>query len=171
MTTVVTGVFRDRARAEAAISDLVAAGFPRADLSVILRSTPEHERRIRAETEDAPHGALLGAIAGGAFASLAFGALALSGVGLIAAGPLLAALTAGGAGAAAGGVVGALVGHGISSQVADEYETALEAGYVLVVVHTLHRRMRDARSLLVRNGAQNLFEAVHPARHEATEGS
>ena len=101
MTTAVTGIYSDSRSVESAIGQLVAAGFPRDEISVILRVTPDHERLVHEETEDTPRGVLTGVIGGGVLASLAFGLLALPGIGVLAAGPLLVALTAGGAGAAA----------------------------------------------------------------------
>jgi hypothetical protein len=163
MTTAVTGLLPDLHAAERAVAALVAAGFPRNDISVIFHDTPHHEELVARETDDTAHGIVLGALSGGALASLAFGALGLAGIAVFAAGPLLVTLTMGGIGVAAGGVVGALVGHGTSSYQAQEYETALAHGQVLVAVHTVHGRAREAHALLLQNGAQHMSEAVHPS--------
>ena len=162
MTTAVTGILSDLHAAERAVGALVAAGFPRNDISVIFHDTPHHEELVQRETEDTSRGVVLGALSGGTLASFAFGALGLAGIAVFAAGPLLVTLAAGGLGVAAGGVVGALVGHGTGSYQAQEYETALSYGQVLVAVHTVHGRARQAHLLLLQNGAQHLSEAVHP---------
>ena len=65
------------------------------------------------------------------------GALAIPGVGpLIAAGPLLAALSGAAAGATVGGITGALVGMGIPEIEAKRYEGKIKGGNILISVHT-----------------------------------
>ena len=170
MTTAVTGIYSDSRSVESAVGQLVAAGFPRDEISVILRVTPDHERLVHEETEDTPRGVLTGVIGGGVLASLAFGLLALPGIGVLAAGPLLAALTAGGAGAAAGGLLGAMVGHGLSTHQAQEYEVAIQQGEALVAIHTVHSRAREAKEVLERTGAKNISDSVHfAAKHREDE--
>jgi hypothetical protein len=161
MTTTITGLYPDKAAADVAVSRLIAAGFASNTISVILSGTPHHEELVRAETEDAPRGMLSGAIAGGAFASILVGALSLPGIGLLAAGPWLGALLAGGAGAAAGGVLGGFVGHGLSLQVAQEYETALTRGGVVLGVHTVYGQAAKVRSILRDTGADHISDSVH----------
>ena len=64
------------------------------------------------------------------------GALAIPGVGpLIAAGPLLAALTGAAAGATVGGVAGGLIGLGIPEIEAKRYENRIAEGNILISVH------------------------------------
>ncbi len=171
MTTTITGVYPDKAAAEAAVNRLVAAGFASNTISVILEDTPHHEQLLRAETEDAPRGALSGAIAGGAFAAILVGALSLPGIGLIAAGPLMGALLAGGAGAAAGGVLGGFVGHGLSLQVVQEYETALAQGHVVLGVHTVHARAAAVRAIMRDTGADHVSDSVHFGHRREAEQS
>ena len=79
-----------------------------------------------------------GGAVGGTIGLLAgIGALAIPGVGpLIAAGPLLAALSGAAAGAAVGGVTGALVGLGIPELEAKTYEGKIRGGNILIAVHT-----------------------------------
>lgn len=95
-----------------------------------------------ANSTKAPEGAAVGgssgALLGGALGWAAgIGALAIPGVGpLIAAGPILAALTGMAIGGTAGGITGALVGTGIPEYEAKEYETRLKAGHILLAVHT-----------------------------------
>ena len=81
-------------------------------------------------------------MAGGALGGVAgwlagIGTLAIPGVGpLIAAGPILAALSGVAAGAAVGGVTGALVGYGIPEYEAKIYEGKVREGNILLSVHT-----------------------------------
>ena len=82
-------------------------------------------------------GAATGGVAGGVIGLLAgIGALAIPGVGpLIAAGPIMAALSGAAVGATAGGVVGGLIGLGIPEIEAKIYEEKLKTGNYLISVH------------------------------------
>ena len=61
------------------------------------------------------------------------GALAIPGVGpLIAAGPILAALSGAAVGGAVGGLAGALVGIGIPEYEAKRYEGRIKSGNILI---------------------------------------
>jgi hypothetical protein len=65
-----------------------------------------------------PEGVAVGATGGGAIGAIAaglaaVGALAIPGVGILAAGPIVAALAGAAAGGAAGGLIGGLIGLGI----------------------------------------------------------
>src|SRR5689334_24674892 len=87
--------------------------------------------------EGAATGASAGAVLGGALGWLAgIGAIAIPGVGpLIAAGPILAALSGLAVGGTVGGLSGALVGAGIPEYEAQQYEGRLRGGHILMAVH------------------------------------
>ena len=69
------------------------------------------------------------------FAGLAAaGTLALPGLGLIAMGPIAAALTGGAIGAATGGLLGGLIGYGIPEEQARRYESGLRQGHMVMGV-------------------------------------
>ena len=89
------------------------------------------------------------------------GTLAIPGVGpLIAAGPIMAALSGAAAGAAFGGVAGALVGYGIPEYEAKRYEGKVREGNILISVHTEdHRARSDAREIFERCGAEDVGSA------------
>jgi hypothetical protein len=97
-----------------------------------------HEKNTKAP-EGAVTGAATGGVLGGALGLLAgIGALAIPGVGpLIAAGPLLAALSGVAAGATLGGVAGGLIGLGIPEIEAKRYENRIAEGNILISVHTV----------------------------------
>ena len=81
-------------------------------------------------------GTAIGATVG---AILAIGtSIAIPGLGLIVAGPIIAAFAGGGAGAVAGGAIGGLVGLGFPESNAKAYEEALKKGGVVfgVVPHS-----------------------------------
>ena len=164
MTTVVTGLYADAAAADRGVARLVAEAIPSADISVILASTPDHERIVQAETDDTPRGAVTGAVGGGVLASLAFATLALPGVGVLVTGPLFAALAAGSVGALAGGIIGGLTGYGVSTTTAQEYERAIHRGEALVAVHTVHEEAKAVKGTLLATGAKHVSDAVHFAR-------
>lgn len=164
MTTTVTAMMKDHEAAASAVRALLAAGIGRDDVSVIVKETPHHAELVQHETEDAQRGALSGALIGGVFSGLLVGVMAVPVLGLVAVGPILAALAASGTGAAAGGVIGALVGHGLSLQVAQEYETALSHGGALVGVHTVHAEVPKVRRILLDAGGTNLSDSVRLLR-------
>ena len=95
-----------------------------------------HQNSTKAP-EGAATGAGTGAILGGALGWLAgIGSLAIPGVGpLIAAGPILAALSGAALGGTVGGVGGGLVGLGIPEYEAQQYAGKLKEGNVLMCAH------------------------------------
>ena len=169
MMLVVTGLCADLSAAERVLCRLVEVGFDREAVSVITHHTPEHEKLLVAETDETQRGLLAGALTGGVLASLAFAALTLPGVGVIAAGPMVTALTAGAAGAAAGGLIGALEGHGLSRHVAQQYEEALHQGRVLVAVHCADRgAAHRAKEVLAAVGADHVSDALQVEHRHGT---
>jgi hypothetical protein len=135
-------IVQDRNQADSIVGQLQGAGFANSDISVLLPSKHgtrdfAHEHNTKAP-EGAVTGASAGGILGGTLGLLAgIGALAIPGVGpLIAAGPLLAALSGAAAGAAVGGVAGALVGMGIPEIEAKRYEGKIKGGNILISVHS-----------------------------------
>jgi len=139
MKTVV-GTYDNIQTAYAVANDLIQAGFSRSDISVVA-SDPKNEYSAYADDrfvdpgDDVAKGAGIGAALGGLGGLLVgLGALAIPGIGpVIAAGPLLAALTGAGVGAVTGGIVGALMDLGIPDEEAHVYSEGLRRGHVLVV--------------------------------------
>src|SRR5687768_11506221 len=135
-------IARDEAQACRIVDSLKSNGFSDNDVSVLLSDKQgtrdfAHEKNTKAP-EGATTGVATGGILGGTIGWLAgIGALAIPGIGpLIAAGPILAALSGAAIGAAVGGISGALVGMGIPEIEAKTYEGKLRSGNVLVAVHT-----------------------------------
>src|SRR5204862_6541216 len=125
--------------------------------------------------EGATAGASAGGLLGGTLGLLAgIGALAIPGVGpLIAAGPLLAALSGAAAGAAVGGLTGALVGLGIPEMEAKHYEGKLKGGNILLAVHTAEGDMQAVAGDLLKEGGplavRSTSEASVPKARAYTE--
>lgn len=142
MKTVV-GTYDNIQTAYAVANDLISAGYSRNDISVVANdANNEYAPFVDANAvntvdtgDDVAKGAGIGAAIGGLGGLLVgLGALAIPGVGpVIAAGPLLAALTGAGVGAVTGGIVGALVDLGIPDEEAHIYSEGLRRGHVLVI--------------------------------------
>lgn len=71
------------------------------------------------------------------------GSLAVTGVGLVAVGPLVAALAGLGAGGAAGGIIGALIGLGVPEHEAELVANEIERGGILVGVEAADSDQAD----------------------------
>jgi uncharacterized membrane protein len=145
---------------------LVSAGFSTDDISILFPdkvSTHEfsHEKHTKAP-EGTVVGASTGGVIGGTIGLLAgIGALAIPGVGpLIAAGPLLAALSGAAAGATAGGIAGALIGMGIPELEAKRYENRVTEGNLLISIHATDGDEVDrAKKILEDGGAEDISVA------------
>ncbi|WP_428304356.1 general stress protein [Lacipirellula sp.] len=124
------------------VDQLKVAGFTSDDISVLMpdkSGTKEFavDNKTKAP-EGAATGAGTGAVLGGGLGWLAgIGALAIPGLGpLIAAGPIMAALTGAAVGGTIGGLTGALIGMGIPEYEAKRYEGKVKGGNALISVHS-----------------------------------
>ena len=154
------------AAAESAVDMLRSSGFRTEDISALLPDNQGTKDFAHEKGTKAPEGAVAGAgaglVLGGALGWLAgIGTLAIPGVGpLIAAGPILAALTGVGVGGVAGGVVGGLVGMGIPEYEAKRYEGRVRAGKILLSVHCDDAEwVKRAKDLLESTGAEDIASA------------
>ena len=147
--TCVIGLTKTQANAENIIDRLSQAGFANNDISVLF---PDSEGRgvlgIEKHSkvgQGAATGAGAGGIVGGTLGLLAgIGSLAIPGVGpFIAAGPILAALSAAAVGATIGGVSGALVGLGIPEYEAKQYADKVKTGNILISIHVDNHEEKD----------------------------
>lgn len=154
-------------QAQVIVNHLKTAGFSSNDISVLFpdkRGTKDfaHEQHAKAP-EGATAGVGTGGILGGAFGWLAsLGALTIPGAGpLIAAGPVMSALSGAAVGAAVGGVAGALVGLGIPEYEAKRYEGKIDAGNILISVHTDNpAERRKANEIFEDAGAEDIATTV-----------
>jgi hypothetical protein len=124
------------------VGRLKAAGFTANDISVLMPDTQGSKDFAVDNETKAPEGATIGAGTGAALGGglgwlAGIGALAIPGVGpLIAAGPIMAALSGVALGGALGGITGALIGMGIPEYEAKRYEGKLKGGRCLLAVHS-----------------------------------
>jgi len=153
-------VFDDRLAAERAVDQLIQAGFSADQVGYALRgSDVAHGGMISdavgaKDRKGAVTGAVTGAVAGGLTAA-AVTAL-IPGVGpVLAAGTLAMLIGYAGAGAAIGGIFGALTGLGVSEAEARYFETAFNEGKAIVAVKP-GTRASEAAELLRRAGGYDL---------------
>lgn len=161
--TAVFGIYPSSAAAEAAVDQLIAAGFSNQDVSVLMADRRGAKEFAAEKNTKAPEGATTGAgvagAVGGTLGLLAgIGALAIPGVGpLIAAGPIMGALAGLGVGGTVGGVVGALVGLGIPEYEAKRYEGRVKNGGILLSVHCdSSNDVSRAKEILKATGADDI---------------
>ena len=134
----VTGLFKTRAAAEAAVDAIIKRGYTRDDISVLMSdSTRDKEFAVQTRSHAADGLGIGGAIGGtvGAvlLAIVAVGtSIAIPDLGLFVAGPIAAALAGAGAGGVTGGLIGLMIGTGIPEHRAKVYDTGLRSGGILL---------------------------------------
>jgi hypothetical protein len=123
----------------------------------------------------APEGATAGGLTGGIIGCIlgllaGIGSLALPGMGaLIAAGPILGALSGLGLGGALGGILGALIGAGIPEYEAKRHENhTRENGFLISVLANNETLAKRVKELLQREGAEDV--TVSSGEYAATAG-
>jgi len=170
----VVALLPSRGTAEAAMRDLLEAGFREEQIGVAMRN-PQDGRAaaggddvVRDAVEDgATKGAVSGGVVGGVVGLL--GSLLIPGVGPLVAGGVLASVLAGaGAGAATGGVLGGLIAVGATEDEVRHFESGLAEGRALLTVDA-GARTDEAVGILRRAGADlGPVFGTTPARRGAT---
>jgi hypothetical protein len=141
MSSCVYCIASTDAKAVRIATRLKASGFTPTDISVLAPDRGSLRDLAIDNSTKAPEGAATGvsagALLGGALGWLAgIGSLAIPGVGpLLAAGPIMAALSGAAVGGAVGGLAGTLIGLGIPEYEAKQYEGKLQSGNILLAVH------------------------------------
>lgn len=143
---MVTGLFRDRESAENAYNSIRTRGYNDDDVNLLMSDDTRsswfgNDADDSALGDKAMEGAGAGSAIGGTLGAV-IGAIAaigtnvvLPGLGLVVAGPIVAALTGAGAGGLTGGLVGALIGAGIPEDRARQYEEGVKNGGVVLGVN------------------------------------
>ena len=155
MSKSVFGIATTHGQAERIVEQLQAQDFATSEISVLMPDTGGTRDVGHVKATKAPEGATTGAATGGATGGVlgllaGIGALAIPGVGpLIAAGPIMAALSGAAVGAATGGIVGGLIGLGIPEIEAKRYEEKLKKGNYLIAVHADENKDVQASSKLL----------------------
>jgi hypothetical protein len=148
-------LFRDSRAAAAAAREVHLAGVAREDLSVVASTHRKQEEIAEqiggspgSEIEDSPAAGRLGELGGYILAAIAIG---LPGTGaVVAAGPLAAELGEA-AGHAAGDLKATLEKAGLSEAEAEQWQTQIQAGAVLLGVHARAVSGADLESALSRH--------------------
>ncbi|MBY0358318.1 MAG: hypothetical protein K2W82_09990 [Candidatus Obscuribacterales bacterium] len=163
MTHSVVGIVHNAVQAENMVVSLQSASFANSEISVLFPDKEGTKDFAHANSTKAPEGAIAGAstggVIGGALGLLAgIGALAIPGVGpLIAAGPIMAALSGAAVGATVLGVTGALVGMGMPEYEAKVYEGKIRDGNILVAIHSADKdRLKLAERIFKENNATDI---------------
>lgn len=144
---MMTAIFDSRDAAETAYDSLIAHGFSKDDVNLVM-SDDTRKRSFDGDTtadsalgdkamEGAGKGSAIGGTVGAVAAAIAAigTSLVVPGLGLVVAGPIAAALAGAGIGGLTGGLVGALVGSGVPEETAKAYESGLKDGGIVVGVH------------------------------------
>jgi hypothetical protein len=173
MSKAVFCIVKTSTQAVALVDRLREVGFTSSDISVLMPDKTgsrdfAHEHHTKAP-EGAVAGVSTGAAIGGGLGWLAgIGALAIPGVGpLIAAGPIMAAVTGAAVGGTVGGFSGALIGLGMPEFEAKQYEGKIRGGNVLISVHSEDAaETARAKEVFHEAGAEDISTS-----HEAAVGS
>jgi len=183
MAQTITALFDSYADAEIAVDNLVAAGVPSTDISLVANNAQghlnAHARHVAAAGkvgDDAGRGAGLGALVGGTGGLLAgLGLLVIPGIGPVAAagwlvatsiGMLGGAAVGGVAGAAAGGIVGALINAGVPDDDANALAEGVRRGGTLVTARVSDGLVKAARSILNEERAVDIAKRRESYRAE-----
>jgi uncharacterized membrane protein len=173
----VVGVFNSVSDAQSAVRDIEAQGISRDNISIVANKnavgydTMDTVDRDKASdvVADAGIGAAIGGV-GGLLQSAA-GAIAVPVIGpILAAGPIVAALTGAGIGAAAGGLIGALTESGVPEDEAKYYAEGVRRGDVLVTVTTDNTYADTVSDILDRHNAVDVDDRVQSWKQRGWSG-
>jgi hypothetical protein len=155
---LVTGLFKNKVAAEAAVDALMKRGYSRDDISVLMSDATRTKEFALQTRSHAADGAGIGGAVGGAVGAVIAAIVAvgstifLPGINLVIAGPIAAALAGAGAGGVTGGLIGGLIGAGIPEYRAKVYDAGLRSGGILLGV--------EARSDEELSKLEELLEAI-----------
>jgi hypothetical protein len=151
-------LFSNPEAAGEAVDCLIFAGFPIAQVFLLGQTREERTPKLPSESfgtitgtaTGLKKGMVLGNLFGGATGLLlGVGLIALPGVGqLMLSSAIAFTLLSGGIGTAAGGLMGALIGLGLTSEQAKAYDQQVSEGSILLVVEGTVRDIDRAQSLL-----------------------
>lgn len=164
MATAIFCIAKTPDQAERIVNMLRTTGGVREeDISVLFPDRDGSRDFAHEHNTKAPEGAVTGAGAGGVTGGVlgllaGIGALAIPGVGpLIAAGPIMAALSGAAVGATVGGIGGALIGMGIPEFEAKRYEDMVKGGNILMSVHSENsENTRRIKEIFKNAGAEDI---------------
>jgi len=160
----VTAIFENRAKAMNALHTLEKMGYSDQNIDMLVSKNSwngDKDMTIEENTK-AAEGTAIGAGTGAAVGAIAAGLTsvgaiaATGGAGLLAAGPLVAALTGAGAGGTTGGIIGGLVGLGFPEVEAKYVDEELGRGAVMINVNADKDKAEDVEASLKRLEAKKV---------------
>lgn len=141
--TRIDRVFHNANSAHAYYDSLIDRGYNKDDITILMSKETKdkyYDSEHRDTGSEALEGAGAGSVIGGAAGAIA-GAIAaigtslvLPGIGLVVAGPLVAAFAGAGVGGAGGAIIGALTKAGLSDSKSAEYVDYLEKGKIIISI-------------------------------------
>ena len=167
MTTTVTGLFSNRDSAADAVREIRAAGIPNEEISIVtnnietqqqLGSAGDVTKNNNMAGSGAGDGATIGGVLGGSAGLLAgLGALTIPGIGpVLGAGWLLTTAIGTALGASGGGIIGALIGAGVSKDDAQIYVDRVRKGGTLVSARVADENVPAVESIMAKyNGLED----------------
>jgi hypothetical protein len=163
---VVLSLFDDAASAANAARELRDSGVPRERVSIVARSHDEQVTLARqsgaspgSELEDSAAASRLGELGGHLLAAIA---IVMPGIGPIVADGPLAAELAEAAGHLAGGVSRTLERAGLPHPEAEQWETLIQGGAILVGAHVPRAQVDGVREVMQRNGSRGAVAGIWP---------
>ncbi len=159
----ILGAFSSREDAGEALDCLVFSGFPLAQVFLLGQGSQKWQNSLNLPSESfgaiagtatgLKKGMFLGNLVGGATGlMLGMGLLALPGVGqVLLSGAIGFTLLSGGICTAAGGLMGALIGLGLTSEQAKAYQQQISQGSVLLIVEGNSQEVDRAKYLLAKS--------------------
>ncbi|WP_437274831.1 hypothetical protein WME90_26660 [Sorangium sp. So ce375] len=161
-TKLVTGLVRTWSDAERSVERVMSCGYTRDAISLVMTDAGRGQRAESRAGSDAATG--VGGAPGASAAALAVlgTSVAFPGLGLVAAGPIEAALAD--AGDATGGLVTALVGAGIPEHRASAYDSGVGQGAILVGVNASSERDVEILELILE------YAGAEDVRSESSRG-
>jgi hypothetical protein len=141
----VIGTFDSTTKAQAALDRLLAGGILRSEISLFVAEEHHGTHFAVEKHHKVPEGAALGGVIGGTLGAVAAGLAAVAsitipGIGVLATGPLIAALAGAGVGAPTGGLIGGLIGLGFDEHEAKLVQEGLLDGHIVIGVQTDEER-------------------------------
>ena len=162
-------IYDDRTSLENAVETLKANGFDHSEISVLLLSDNEtrdfakdHQTQSISDAAKPNGSSLLTGITLGQGWLIGASALPMAGMGsLVAAGPLMAAMAAGGIGGTVGGLSSSLKHFGLPESQSLYYENLVKKGGILLSLHLLEdpRKNQEARDILEATGARDISDS------------
>ncbi len=163
---LVLALFAEAGAAAAAARSLRALGVPRERVSIVARSHDEEGVVASAagaspgsEIEDSGPASRLGELGAHLLAAMA---LVMPGIGPIVADGPLAARLGEAAGHLAGGIAGTLEHAGLTRADAQQWESSIRAGALLVGGHVQEHQIDGAREALTRAGGSDVVVGAWP---------